>query len=468
MGLLNARDIRAVDEFKPTDVRVSDVDLLGSDAGLKNLVSRGQDAQYNPGMAAFDVRALQKTKGFNEGISSLRDQQDALLRDAGSRGAGLRKQIEDYGRSQLDSAQKNARSYLGGKSSSLAAQNEAEARDYNDRLARLDLAEIARSKALPTASQSARGQLGQMNPYADRFLDPSTVNAADYVRRGANRSASDFISNDEASEFNNIMALLGNGGQSWTASSAIPAAEENYIIDNQGLERAMLNNALSSYGKYKTDTLNQMAAIRGDSQRNADGMDLTYQNQLKSEEDKQWLREQAKAAFERSNLDPRLKDASLFATVQGIPNYDLKSNTLNDKMNLAKYLNAAPSQDLGWQNVLSQTDADRLNEMARSIGQADTYSAGNYDPNNRGPRFNEAAFLSDLMPLLSAERQRRDAAEAEAMRAASAQNQGRTRDGVGGVLNPKNLPGMVRGQDPLSPIVSPVADQFSRGLKNPF
>ena len=382
MGLLNRSTINDVDRFKASDTRVADVDMLKNSAGLKSLAARGQDPMYSRGMAAFDVRALQATPGFNAEVNSLQAKQNALNLDAANRGDSLYNQVQDYGKSQLASAKDAARGYLGSQSSSMLSANEAEAKAYNDALAALDLNAIANNEVRTKALEDVKAELQQINPLAVDFLDPTAVSYSNYITRGANRGAGDFISNDEAARYNNILALLGDGGQQWTASQAIPDAAKNYSVDYAAIEDLLKKDALYDYNNYYNDTKSQMDAVIRDAQRLADQKDMRLLGDVRSQAQGDWLSKQADELAK--GLDPEL--AAYYQ-----PNLLKASNYLTD---------APALQDLGWRDVLTQTDADKLNEMARKIGLTDTYNAGGFkDPSIY--RFNKDSYLADLTSKLT-------------------------------------------------------------------
>lgn len=374
LSLLNTNTIKPVDEFSTPDVNVSDVGLLANDEGLKRVVARGQDPNYTEGMAAFDVRALHKTPGFNENVAALNNQQEALRNAANEKAGTLKKEVEDFGTTQLADAQKSAKDYLGNRSSSLVSGNEAESKAYNDALAAMDL-RGASAADVKKAQDTARANLLQENRYADPFLDPNSVDAMQYLKRGSNLDASNFIDDSEATQYNNIMGLLGTGGKSWSASTAHPDAASNYSFDNAGYEGSLRNNALSGYGQYQTKTLADIAAIKDAAQRQADAEDAIYNAAAAEQSSPDWLQSQA------VQTSPGFNNFQMFDSSQMI--------------DPSAYAIQAPAQDLGWQNVLSQTDADKLNELSRTIGGIDNYQGANFQ--SATPYgFDKSRYLNDM------------------------------------------------------------------------
>lgn len=382
LSLLNTNTIKPVDEFSTPDVNVSDVGLLANDEGLKRVVARGQDPNYNEGMAAFDVRALHKTPGFNENVAALNNQQEALRNAANEKAGTLKKEVEDYGVSQLAGAQKSAKDYLGNRSSMLQSGNEDEARSYNAALSGMDLRGASEGD-VKKAIDTAHANMLQQNRYADRFIDPNSVDAMNYLKKGSNLDASNFVSSDEAAQYNNIMALLGTGGESWSESIPHPDASKNYAFDASQYEDELRNKALSGYGQYESKTLSDIAAMKDAAQRKADEEDALYLASVGEQGSPDWLRNQAQQAYQGSDF---YKDLN--------PSYD------PSMIDPTQYSMAAPSQDLGWQNVLSEVDAAKMNELARTIGGQDNYQGTNYQRSSPYG-FDKSRYLNDLKQKLS-------------------------------------------------------------------
>ena len=70
-SLLGTGKAKQAGEFEASDVGVKDVDYLKTDAGLKQLITKGKDPRFSSGMAAFDLRALKKTPEFNQTIGGI-------------------------------------------------------------------------------------------------------------------------------------------------------------------------------------------------------------------------------------------------------------------------------------------------------------------------------------------------------------------------------------------------------------
>ena len=376
-SLLGTGKAKQAGEFEASDVGVKDVDYLKTDAGLKQLITKGKDPRFSSGMAAFDLRALKKTPEFNQTIGGIQQGQKDLYSRAGALGDELATQVGEYGQGQLTEAQKAVRRYLGDSRDELTRVNEAEAMAYNRDLAGLDLAALG-DPARQVAAQAVRGRLDQTTPYASNFVDPNAVAERDFIRRNRELGAQDFVSRDEAARYNNIMSLLGEGGQNWLESAALP--ENNYTVDNAALERALLADAQSKYGVYEDQTNQEIQRIRNEAQARGDAEDARLAALLETQGTADWQRQQGRAALEGSSFYDAMKD---FITPDM---YDAATGY---------QLTAPEMRDLGWEDMLRADEAENLNRLSGTIGAGQDYYAGSYTANDPN-RFNSGLYLADM------------------------------------------------------------------------
>lgn len=380
-SLLGRKNLNEIDSFKAPDVSVEDLDLFNTNAGQRQLVSRGQDPSYTSGMASFDVRALQKSQGFNEAVKAAKSRQAKLQAEADAKGEALRGEVETYGQSQLTEAQKRARDFYANQSKALADANALEAQAYNDSVAALDVNKLG-GDALTVAAEKAKA--GLSNPREQRFIDPKAVDASKFVTRGPSRTAADFVSADEAARYNNILSLLGAGDQSWAESLPIQEAGSAYNVDYAGLEDALKQGAQSGYKKFEGDSLSSIKEIMDSYQKKADERDVAYKALADAQATPDWLLSEAEKV--RQGIDPALRG--------------YYSERVLDPV---QYANKVDPIDLNWQDVISQEDADRLNALNEGIGVDQRVGAGagfGTDPY----AFNKEGYLKDLIAALTAQR----------------------------------------------------------------
>ena len=379
-SLLGNTKAKEAGDFAASDVGVKNIDYLDTDAGLKKLISQGKDPRYSAGMSAFDLRTLRKTPEFNRNIADIKQQQKSLYGDVDTLSDDLAKQIQSYGAEQLGTAQSAVRGYLSSAQDRLRQQNEDEALAYNRDLAGLDLAALG-DPVRQEAAAAVRARLEAANPYASRFIDPNSVDAKDFIRRNQELSAQDFISGDEAATYNNIMKLLGGGGQTWSESLGTP--DQNYNIDRTALENQLLSNAESRYNIYAGETGSEIQRMKDAAEARANQEDARLAGLLDTQGTSDWQNEQAKQALEGSDF------------------YKAMEKYITPEMlNASGYINEAPAlADLGWQDVLSNEEALKLNELSGSIGAGQNYQGGGYNPMDPN-RFDQDRYLADMRQRL--------------------------------------------------------------------
>jgi hypothetical protein len=258
--LLQRQDPGAAQQFEGADdYRVSDVNLLKTDAGLGHLAAQGRGPQYTQGMGAFDVMLMKRDPRFNEMINQIRGESAALDQDIDARPDELEAQAYEYGQGQLESAQGSARDYIGGYNERLRAENEAEADAYEAEVATLDRGAIG-AEELSGVEKEIRdlfggeykgGRYEQQIQDAIAGYDPSErikFNEADYDYR-------DFLNEGEANELSNIGGLLGTG-EAFTESIG---PGEMYTADKAGMYDELRSGISQARA---TRDLEQEAAIR--------------------------------------------------------------------------------------------------------------------------------------------------------------------------------------------------------------
>ena len=236
-SLLNRSTINPVADFKAPSVTAADSGNLATDAGLQQLVARGQRPTYTSGDAAFDLGALHRTNGFNGQVSGLQGQQADLQQKANDLQISQPKAVSDYGTGQLQLAQGDAKGYLTGKSSAIDANDQAQADAKNAALAAL------RNPTAPDAAGQAAVLQGLQDVDKNYTGDKTAWNYQDSLHNaGVNPNlyrtvhgdygASDFTTGDEAKQYNQIQALLGLGGSRVAAGALGP----DVTYDQAGLE----------------------------------------------------------------------------------------------------------------------------------------------------------------------------------------------------------------------------------------
>lgn len=377
--LLGTQSAKPVEEFKASDVGVKDVDYLGTEAGMKQLLARGKDPRYTGGMAAFDLRALQKTPGFGQTVRDIQGEQERLQQAVGTTAQDVEGRAGLYGEQQLAGAKESVQGLLRAAQNALVQGNIDEAAMYNQQLQGLDVGAIG-GEAAAQAAENLRQRISGVDPYVAGFIDPASVDPRAYLSRGQELGAERFVSADEAAQFNRIMSLLGEGGQAWSESLPVTDAATNYAVDRAALENQLLQEAQRGYGAYEATTQGQIDAIRQAAQARADAEDARRAAVLAGQEAPEWARGEAQRAIEEA----------------GIQGADV------GYLDPTQYMGTAPDLgDLGAADVMTAAEAEEINRLGRTIRGGPTGEvAGSYalaDPN----RFERERFLEDMRRVVN-------------------------------------------------------------------
>jgi hypothetical protein len=374
-GLLGRQNINQVDDFKAGDIEVKDANLLNNEAGLKQLVGRGQDAGYSQGMAAFDVRALRRTPGFDNIVSMIQGQQQDLNKKAADYESNKRKEVEDYGTQQLTSAKEAAKKYLSSQSSSIDLANEAEAKAANARLQEYRKKGVsdAEKKLIEETRAQVAASYQQTDPRYARFVAEAAADPRKYLSVRNDYGRDDFVDAAEAQRFNSIMGLLG---QSDVRGQARKVGDE-YTYDKAALEKDLYSSTSSLRAKADKEQKAALNALIKDAQKRADaddsrrkGLNLTSIAGDESEAVRAGLDKNLMSHYSDSLLDP-----SKFIT--------------------------RDSKDLKAGDVYSKAEADRLNAIYKDLGLADRVQAGKYGKAGSGYTFDKKAYEKALIGILS-------------------------------------------------------------------
>lgn len=243
--LINPGASTPAPSFVPSkDYNLDDANLLSTDAGLRKLVSRGQDTHYTPGMAAFDLASLRKSEGFDKNVRDLQAQSANLSKAQNDYTNTLPTQAQAYLDQKLKEAAGGISTGLESRYNNLNQQNEAEAKALNDRLAAMRKGGVTGDQLAAfrkSVGDVARKQVEGASPDLINYLDPS-ADLSPFVTYRDNVTAQDMIDAQEASKFNAIMSLLGRG---LTYQAADPLGDLA-TLDTQGAANELVRNATTA------------------------------------------------------------------------------------------------------------------------------------------------------------------------------------------------------------------------------
>jgi hypothetical protein len=363
--LLSRSTYNPVDSFDYGDISVKDAPLLANNAGIQQLVSKGQGPTYNKNMAAFDAMLLQMDPAFQNQVSGLKKQAGDLQGLADTTKTNAESAANMMAQNNLTSAQQQAKNYLTQQQQAIANQNQAEADAQNQLIKNQDVAGIT-AKAKQDAMAKVQAQLDQIygTGRASSQLANVNVDPTQFFTAHGPASADQFFSADDAARYNMINQLMGNGGQAATASGDFGPL---YNIDQNGLYNALFTPA-------------SQARQTQDVQDQKDIQSILDQAQSFANQD---LASRQKAISAQSGQAPVAKIITdyLNSGNANIDNYyktnpDALVNTIsNFETQYAQQNPLNPGGALTINDVLNKDQADKLNSL-----MLDLKGAGNYNP----------------------------------------------------------------------------------------
>ena len=244
-----------------TDTNIEDVNLLSNDAGISELFRRGADAEYSQGEAALDTALLRNNQDFNVERDGVLNSYKALQNQRNDVLADSRGQAQDLRTETAGLYKDDVRNFGQGLLSSYETNQRAEEKAFDDQLASL---EAKRSGDLGSYAQNIIDQMKANDPEnaLNNYYEAGD-GLGDYYTAGMGGDSTqwqDFIDDKEAGQFNNIMGLLGQGGDIRTAGQyAGQSAADNL---GGGFDRNTFTDQMSgdAAGRAETARLDAGAA----------------------------------------------------------------------------------------------------------------------------------------------------------------------------------------------------------------
>ena len=339
------------------DLYVDQMKYLDNQAGLQKLAAEGQGPRYTQGMSAFDVMLMQRDPAFTQLVGGIKGQNVDLEKQLGERPDQLEAEAQEYGQGQLEGAKTKAEQYLSNYQTDLQKQNEAEAAAYNKQLQELDRDKII-SDALAEASIGAGKDLRQVFSNRDYdtsvapYLNPANIDASKYASFDeGGYGYRDFVDGGEAERFNNLMGLLGDGGEMYSAAQG---PGDQYSLDKTGMLNALFQDALTARQAQDEVQLGSAAALRKAAQERADADDARRLGLVES------------------------YDTDLDALTNELLNEDKALGQYFTESMMSDYKRPGEQLDLNWDQALNADEATKLNAIAKDLGLADVYQEGAY------------------------------------------------------------------------------------------
>jgi hypothetical protein len=207
-------------DFK-TDTAIEDVGRVQSDTGLRELLAREQGPSYTGGMAAFDVAAMKKQKGFQDALRAAKGGQQALAEATTSLGEKAIAERKATETSAAEAAQKQTRDYLEAELARIDAQNQKEAEKANSLLSMVKQNPNNSAIRKMFREQVAKVQADVLaaNPELAAYAKNIVFDLPQsYYTLGTADPAS-YMSADDVGRWQGISSLLGLGGTVPTAGA---------------------------------------------------------------------------------------------------------------------------------------------------------------------------------------------------------------------------------------------------------
>lgn len=265
-----------------TSTKVEDVDLLKNDSGIRELYRRGQDAEGTMGEAALDTALLRRNQDFNvkrdETVRNYKDLKEGEKEVNANARQKAQERINATATDYKNRVGKTAEDMLPGYDTRALERERA----FDERLGTL---EQERQKSMYDEAQAFLSRMadsGQYDEYTAKALrqamgegllfNPNTLDPMQFYRGGKGADATDvsqFYTDEEAGEWNNLMSLLGKGGTTRAGGGLANTDAQQFLGGGMDWDRfsdAALKFATPLGTHYKTNT-EAMAKAAADKQK---------------------------------------------------------------------------------------------------------------------------------------------------------------------------------------------------------
>lgn len=392
-SLLGKSTADQVDTFDPGDLHVSDADLLNTNAGIKNLVARGQGPKYSPNMAAFDSMLLQADPNFQKQVSGLKTQAADLKKNVTDTSAKAQADAATAAQSNLTSSQQAIKDYLAQSQSGITAAEAAAAAKANADLPSIIAAQKDKVAADLLKAQKLRAQQALGGTFgagrADAQLNAIQEDPSKYINWISGYDPSQFVTQDQASQYNTINSLLGQGGKSQVASGALP---ELYSAKGNDLYDSLISQATTARQATDKTDRSSIQSI------------LDQANQQAQADNARRLSLTGNEGYTKSlsDLANQFSQTAEFSPYKSSYNPTLANQVISDysRANPLAQLGSGNNPNLSATDVINSQQAEQLNQLSRDLGLSTTYGAGSYSGGG-GNLINSDSFKQALLKALS-------------------------------------------------------------------
>lgn len=241
-----------------TSTDIADADLLGTDTGLQQLFKRRADAEYNAGEAALDSALLRGNQDFQI-------QRDAALqayRQAKQAETQALMNTQQQAQEQRNLAAEQFRNLFETEGRGILGNIESTAKQRETTLEKQAREqEKARAGNLQTTAQAALDRLvgqGLVDSSLAPYLSTGGLDLSQFYRAGnTDLNYQDFVTEQEATQFNRIQDLLGLGGQ--MATGRLAGRKPQDVIGGGFNEELFLQAALQQAATAQQRAMEQQA-----------------------------------------------------------------------------------------------------------------------------------------------------------------------------------------------------------------
>ena len=257
-GLLN-KNILSTDAFNPqTDDQIEQAGEFATPAGVQRTLAREADPEYTQGMGALDLAILGQSPEFAQTMEAIKRGQEELYTQADKAKKEATDKRLKAEQESLTGAQGQAKDWLTEQATGITDEAKTAEQNYDNQLAYYNGTynptpeeKSAWDKELIDYIESQKqSSFNQLSPYKSfdygEYLTPGVTGRIDPTQYLSYMNPEDtdytqFVDQDQASQFNTIMALLGQGDsltQGYKPSSM-------FKMDQGGYNQAMIDEAIS-------------------------------------------------------------------------------------------------------------------------------------------------------------------------------------------------------------------------------
>lgn len=215
-----------------------DIDQIGTQGGLQSYLKKRGNENYTEGQAALDSLLFSRDKNFQNSVQAAKQERENFNKQK----LGLESTLQNQAQAKIDESQNAARQdtkkYI--DQARQKFQDEAAARVAAENARRQQIEAGAGNQANEDAWNVFEPLKAQLGAGASPYLEAARkkIDANQYAQHGYTAAnTGDVISGQEASRFNSILGLLGQGG---SLAANNPAPYQGYSYNKDAYRNALM------------------------------------------------------------------------------------------------------------------------------------------------------------------------------------------------------------------------------------